>query len=1411
MKYLLVIVIFILQNTVCDAEAHFQKLATINEVYLKPTNSDGGKLCQNYPCVTLSRLLGENAPYFVNTSNMTIYFLPGTHTVTDVVSTTAVVRNVSNLTLSGSCSNTGHCPPATVKCSENFSFIFTDVSSLQMSNIAFIECGAVVSRKLSDFVYSIWSPLQAKARGNFQLKHGTKAALGFGNIHSLILRNVTVMKSRGYGILGLNLLGNSTIVNSQFLQNNYQTKFLPQCNNSSLKANNMNVATCEGGNAMFLFYDNIPNCPKTNSTYQHYSLAIYNSTFAHGIDLSSEIHPLQGGASGIVVIMSHRTYYLSVALHDISLFENSGNLSSGFINDSGIIPTDIQIRDSNFHHQKELLVKVWANPKQACFKTTKMNATINLSKCMFSENEVSGLLFQLEFTMLTTDTFSRVFNVQHCLFWGHGRGRRHLKSSALQIGARIADDIFDFTKLYTEVSNCSFHDNKVTSTGVLVYQSVINKEGWKSALLQMKSNSVVSCMKTTFKNCRFYNNTPSKSDSVLYIFQPLDTEHHFLDDSEDCYTHQQTGVLLKVELQSCLFQNNTAQNEIIFVHCIPLARFIFTNSTVSDNSGTAITANKAVVTFKGVNTIANNTGFNGGGFFLDYSYIALAPQSKLYIFNNRAKNHGGGIYGTRYISIRDFVLQSHYDIFNTESNWHVMCVFQFYGWNGTKSELNVSVILANNKAEIAGDSIYGAPLEHCILADESKGAQRPRNEGAFFILHANYLLIHWARIWNKTVVEGNYELFSSVLQIKGNLSQSEITSESYKLCPCFKGIVDCNRYTPRLSVYPGNTLYIPIAAVGQFNGTSPALILTSVCEPEIPCFYNPRVSIGMGQRIQVLDRGCSHLVYTINTDLTSVTIHANLLNVSSAYSKLSKPYIINVTVLPCSSGFMLKGSTPKCECTDSLIPTQNVIDCDADSQKVRKIAGTWIAPYEANSSKILFHEYCPFDYCKLENLLINFSNPDEQCALNRSGILCGACKLGLSLALGTSQCLQCPNTYLLLIIPFALAGAGLVLLLLKCNLTVSVGTINGLIFYANIVRANQAIFFPHGTTSSATTFFSIFIAWINLDLGIETCFFHGMDANVKAWLQFVFPVYIWVLVGLMILASRYSILVSRLIGPNVVPVLATLFILSFAKLLRSIIAAVSFTYLVYPDGTEHAVWLQDGNVELFQYHHTILFLVALLFSVLYIVPLMLLVLLAPCLQAKSSYKQLKWVGKLKPFFDAYQGPYTEKFGYWTGLMLVTRVVLFIVFATNTSGDPGVNLIAILTVVFGLIFFLWNAGRVYKRCFVHINESFSLLNLGCLASLTLFYKTSNSSATSYRNASYISAGMAFVNLCIVLCYHSFQVFKPLQMCRCMSTAFATLSKHFPTRKHASTAVSSRPAATEMNVLREPLLSSNSNQQ
>ena len=92
--------------------------------------------------------------------------------------------------------------------------------------------------------------------------------------------------------------------------------------------------------------------------------------------------------------------------------------------------------------------------------------------------------------------------------------------------------------------------------------------------------------------------------------------------------------------------------------------------------------------------------------------------------------------------------------------------------------------------------------------------------------------------------------------------------------------------------------------------------------------------------------------------------------------------------------------------------------------------------------------------------------------------------------------------YLSLVLPFAVAGLGLVALLMVLNLTVSVGTINGLIFYASIIQISEStgIFFFHWSIPVL----SQFIAWLNLDLGIETCFYKEMTGYQKVWLQLFF-------------------------------------------------------------------------------------------------------------------------------------------------------------------------------------------------------------------------------------------------------------------------------------------------------------------
>ena len=186
------------------------------------------------------------------------------------------------------------------------------------------------------------------------------------------------------------------------------------------------------------------------------------------------------------------------------------------------------------------------------------------------------------------------------------------------------------------------------------------------------------------------------------------------------------------------------------------------------------------------------------------------------------------------------------------------------------------------------------------------------------------------------------------------------------------------------------------------------------------------------------------------------------------------------------------------------------------------------------------------------------------------------------------------------------------------QLTVAVGAINGLIFYANIVAVNSATFFPDpGTTFSASRFF---ISWLNLDFGINTCFYDGMDAYAKIALQFVFPFYVWLLIGGVIVSSHYSTRASRLFGRNPVAVLSTLVLLTYTKRLRTIIAAFSFTFI---DGHSEAVWLYNGNVLFLQGKHIPLFIVALLVLIVLFIPYTLYLTFGQCI--------LAWSPKTWPF------------------------------------------------------------------------------------------------------------------------------------------------------------------------------------
>ena len=200
----------------------------------------------------------------------------------------------------------------------------------------------------------------------------------------------------------------------------------------------------------------------------------------------------------------------------------------------------------------------------------------------------------------------------------------------------------------------------------------------------------------------------------------------------------------------------------------------------------------------------------------------------------------------------------------------------------------------------------------------------------------------------------------------------------------------------------------------------------------------------------------------------------------------------------------------------------------------------------------------------------------------------------------------------------------------------------------------------------------IFIPLANLDLGIPTCFYNGMDDYAKMWLQLAFPFYLIFIATSLIITSHYSTRIQRHTARRALLVLATLFLLSYTKLLRTV-SSILFNYsniMYLPSNDTSLVWAVDGNLFIFGVRFVVLFLTCLvLFLVL--VPFNVVLLFTKILS------RFQFVTKFKSLLDA---PYKAKFYNWTGVQLLIRIAIF----TISSLNRDINLIisAIVLIILG---------------------------------------------------------------------------------------------------------------------------------
>ncbi len=721
---------------------------------------------------------------------------------------------------------------------------------------------------------------------------------------------------------------------------------------------------------------------------------------------------------------------------------------------------------------------------------------------------------------------------------------------------------------------------------------------------------------------------------------------------------------------------------------------LFKHNTATSEGGAFFTIG-GTVTLKGAVTFTSNTAQRGGAiYFQDETSLILRPGTNLSTSHNHATKYGGAIHKRDSITL----IQCSFDGNNTNLiSFLPQCFLQID--EIANSIISVSINSYNDSAGIDGSFLYGGQLSRCWMTPERI---------------VPYTLLR------KRVIN---------IESPGNTNEA-ITSEPYQLCFCENNEeLDCSG-VKNVQTQRGQKFNITLIAFAQGGALTQAQV-TAIVSP---------TGLQISQRTQNLPPYCTNVSYNFySTEKNEeLVLYPNGPCGDTGLASVN----ISVTLLPCPDGFFQFNEQCVCEKRLKVYNPECIID---ESIYFERKSGSkfWMSALYSNKTYqgLILYKTCPAEYCKTETVKLTLDNLDVQCDLNRSGVLCGACRTNHSLLLGSSQCEECPDEYLALLLLFTAAGIILVAFLSILRLTVATGMINSLILYGNIVQANRNLFLP----LNASNVLSVFIAWLNLDFGFKMCFFDGMTAYAQVWLQFAFPIYIWILISLIIFISRYSTTVSKLIGHNPIAVLATLLLMSYTKILKIIVEVYSSVELDYPDEKRVLVWLKDANVPYLQSRHLALTVVTTLILVFLFLPYTLFLLLGYKLYRFSGRKYFRWFNRLKPLLDSYYAPYKKNTRYWTGFLLLVRCVLYIVFSFNSLEATDKSLIAINTVFTALVITAWLSASIYKTFTLNIIEASVYLNIITLSTTTL--ADANSAGVVYS-----LVGIVFATMVWIIVYH-----------------------------------------------------------
>lgn len=996
-------------------------------------------------CHDLSFYVKEPWQYFV--SNVKFVFLSGHHTLSNTHAQQPVlIANMSNATFEGSRTDL----PSIINCiGGTYGFKFEYSSNVTISSLVFEGCGPTMyDSTLTVFKGSMWRFI------SITIRNTNGIGLVLQDTDTFEINNSTFFNN-GQGIWNCSTVtyrwGFSVSVSATGIDKvNYMVT-------DTIFRGNTNASQIGGG--LLIYMSKISTVLVTirgSSTFEG-----INSCFSSSANITLVVDEYTQ-KSNVTVLNSMFVNNRHDLLHHHNVTEllNGGALRITIVNHDPQSSTAVQtsclvtIKNSIFLNNN-----AWFCAAAAILASSSMSLNVQISNISVIGNmasiKVGGVCISL---MGSTQSIKQQYllKISDSKFLNNvGFASAALKIAFTSIGVYIHDEIV--------IDNCIFKSNQVNCIGKNSSPRCSSLNSIIAILLNSHDHKIQSNnhLYIHFTKCHIVEN---EYGPALFI-QPsgsivADLYHVFITISQ-CSFHgnfnggifilMQQSYWFHMVLQHSNFSEHTGDVPLHVECADPSSMVDISDTQLYNNSVSAIFNMNCALRFYGYNVIENNRAIKGAAICIDYMGYVVTMNSTLVLRNNIA-DYGGALYSLTQMTVKI-----------------EQCTFLSLR----------NAIFSNNTALVSGDNMYGGIARECrIIISEDKS------------ISTHVMTSKWPPYFQCTkTLHGIFQTSTS------------ISSDPYSVFLCDKETYRLSNSTI-IHKYPGQGIIdLAVTTTGYCHGFTPGhLNISSPNNKVIQIVQQMRQGITITTNCQSITFQFLLLVENITSPVSILVDIAH-----STFSPITQPLTIFLHFYPCPHG-MYVGDTKACQCEDKISKYVKQCNITHIPNPLMKSVGqnNWLS-YDQNRKCIAIASICPFDYCSLiSNTYFDLDNStDLQCSNNRTGILCGQCKAGLSLVLGSNACKHCSNTNLLLLLVFSVAGIFLIAFIASLNITISNGMLNGLLFYVNIVKLNETQLFPNGSIPVI----SQFISWLNLDLGIEVCLLNGLDGYWNTWLQFAFPFY----------------------------------------------------------------------------------------------------------------------------------------------------------------------------------------------------------------------------------------------------------------------------------------------------------------